>query len=151
MVHTGSIGAILMPLVRLVREYYTRRPDMISQYSVVKKGHMRWLCQVNDTTLMSVWPMDYRYIDRRNYRYSGVGIRTDFVAIARKNGSTQWNHTISHWWFFKYDGDMFREVHWESLSTDQQLTVVKVFMKYELRGMRLWGDDMEVLVALEQA
>lgn len=141
-----------MPPVKLIMEYYTRRPDMICQYSVVKKRHREWLCQVNDSTLMSVWPMDYRYIDRRNYRYSWrEGVQTDFVAIARKKGNTRWNHTTAHWWFFKWDEDMFHEVPWERLDIEQQIKVVEVFMEYKMQGVRPWGNNMEVLVALEQA
>lgn len=139
-----------MPLVKLTTAYYTRRPDMISQYSVVKKKHMQWLCQVNDTTLMSMWPMDPKCFIMGYTKYRYTGMETDFVAIARK-GSTQYTHKTSHWWFFKWNGDMFCEVCWNGLDTDQQLTVVRVFMRHNMRGTRPWGDDMEVLVALEQA
>ena len=140
-----------MPLVKLIRECYTRRPDMISQYSIVKKKYTQWLVQVNNAVLMSVWPMDPRRFIAGQWKYRCVGIETDFVAVARQKNNTQfYGHVISHWWFFKYTEDMFHEVHWGNLEISQQLRVAAVFMKYEMKGVKLWDEGMESLATLEQ-
>ena len=120
---------------------------MISSYSVVKKHHLYWQCQVNNTTLVSIHPKDYRYFSHSTwwYDYTSGGIETDFVAVFRRKNSA----TAVDWWFFLWDRCTFNKVHWGALVLEQQMTVVRTFLERELKGVRPWGSELEVMVTLE--
>ena len=140
-----------MPLVKVETRTGVRNPDIEVVYSVSKRRYQGpFTCTVNITTLIALHPPDpYRFLgyyrdEHWNERYAGV--ETDTVVVFRKRG-----REVSQWWIWGWVRGRWEAVAWESIRTTQQIAIAGRFCKKfgALKGMRPWGEEIEVLIALE--
>jgi len=132
--------------VKIKEDSYIRKPDMVTQYSMLHGVIGTATLVVNVTTLIAVHPPSHIYFNRDWWGLPNP-VDTDFAVVFRKKGSC----AATTWWIFTFDGDRWSTGTWDDIRLDDQIMVVKRVRGQfkELKGVIPWPESLEGLIALE--